>query len=74
MTDARTLVAEAIERPRDHVPANGTIETVEGWDSLGHMRIMLALEARLGRPMETEEILELASVEAIDRLLNGDSG
>ena len=71
MTDARALVANAIERPIDHVPANGSIETVPGWDSLGHMRIILALEAELGRPIAAGEIVDLASVEAIERLLNG---
>lgn len=71
MTAARRLVADALERPIDHVPANGTIETVPGWDSLGHVRIILSLEAQLGRPIGASEVVGLTSVEAIDRLLNG---
>lgn len=71
MTDARALVAAAIERPLDQVPADGTIADVPGWDSLGHMRVILAVEAALGRPIAGDEIVGLASVEAIDRLLNG---
>ena len=72
MTDARALIAAAIERPIDQVPADGTIEDVPGWDSLGHMRVIMAVEAVLGRPIAADEIVGLASVEAIDRLLNGE--
>ncbi|MEM7442363.1 MAG: acyl carrier protein [Pseudomonadota bacterium] len=71
MSDARALVADAIDRPIDQVPVTGTIETVPGWDSLGHMRIILALEARLGRPLDANDILGLTSISAIQDVLGG---
>jgi acyl carrier protein len=69
MTSGCQLVAEAVDQAVDHIPANGTIETVPGWDSLGHVRIIMSLESRLGRPLSADEIVDLISVEAIDRLL-----
>jgi acyl carrier protein len=59
---ARLLVAEAMERPVGDVPADGSMDTLPGWDSLAHVRIILAIEDRTGRPLDSEIIGELRSV------------
>ncbi len=59
---ARDLVAEAMERPVDTVPADGGMDTLPAWDSLAHVRIILAIEDRTGRPLDTETITGLRSV------------
>jgi acyl carrier protein len=53
---ARTLVAAAVERPLDAVPADGTVDTVPGWDSLAHVKILGAVEEALGRQLSSAEI------------------
>jgi acyl carrier protein len=37
-------------------------EGIPGWDSLGHMRIVMEIEALIGVPLEMEEIIGLDTV------------
>lgn len=39
-----------------------TASEVEGWDSLGHVRLMVAIEKALGISLSTSEITGLANV------------
>ncbi len=48
--------------------------TVEGWDSLAHIRIVHALEARFGVRLSDDAVLERQSVASLKQLvLNGAS-
>ena len=60
--NARHLVASALSIAVNAVPGNAGMDTLEGWDSLGHMRIVLALEQNIGRALDTEEILAISDV------------
>ncbi len=44
-------------------------EDVKKWDSLGHMTLVAALEENFGLQFEVEEIMEMATVEAILKIL-----
>jgi acyl carrier protein len=63
------LIARALERQASEIPSDGTIETVSGWDSLGHVKILLLLEKELGRLLAPAEIAAIRSVSDIDRIL-----
>jgi acyl carrier protein len=63
------LVARALERATSEVPSNGTIETVPGWDSLGHVKILLLLEVELGRLLTSAEIAAIRSISDIDQVI-----
>lgn len=67
---ARRLVAAALDLPPDAVAADGTFETVAGWDSLAHVRIVLSLEETLGRVLAPVEVVDLIDVPAIAQLLS----
>lgn len=69
MLKARMLVAEAIERPLADVPDDASIATLPAWDSLAHVRLIIAVEAALGAPLLTDEMLSIDSAIAIARLL-----
>lgn len=71
LDSARALIAESLEVELAEVPAEGTVETVAGWDSLGHLRILLAVEQRLGRSLTAAELATIESVGDIARLLDG---
>ena len=43
--------------------------TVPGWDSAGHLRLVLALEERFSVVFDDDEIVELVSVSNIVELL-----
>lgn len=66
---ARRLVAEALAKPLDDIPPDGSIHTVPAWDSLGHVRVLLALEATIGRSLSSAEIATVTSVTDVTSVL-----
>ena len=66
---ARALLAEALELPHARVPDDAAIGTIEAWDSLAHMRLVQGIEEALRRELTPEEIVGLAALGDIERLL-----
>jgi acyl carrier protein len=64
------LIAQALERRPSEIPSDGTIETVPGWDSLGHVKILLLLETELERLLAPAEVATIRSVPDIERILS----
>ena len=62
---ARKLVADALDLAVEKIDENASIDTLESWDSLAHMRIILALESHLERQLEPEALLDIFSVKDI---------
>ena len=56
----------------EQIPDDATPQNVAGWDSLGHIELMLALEMEFGVPLPTEKIIDLVSLEAIEGFLQDD--
>lgn len=46
-----------------------TPDDVEGWDSLGHLRLVTALQERFGIEFDVDEIMEMENVGRIRGLL-----
>ena len=69
LEEARILVADALERPVDEIAPDDALGAVPGWDSLGHMRIVLGLESYLKRMLAADEVISLKSVPDIAALL-----
>jgi acyl carrier protein len=65
----RKIVADALQLPVDAVPADAKSETIEAWDSLRHLDIVMAVEAATGVSFSTAEIVELTSLEGIEAAL-----
>ena len=59
------------------VGPDATTETVQTWDSLGHMKIIAALEAHFGVELDVMEMAEVdgvpALVEVVERTLRSGS-
>jgi acyl carrier protein len=47
-------------------------ETLKGWDSMAQVKLIMALEEEFGIKLSTDEVVEAASVEAIEAILNRD--
>jgi len=45
------------------------LEVTPGWDSLGHIRLIMALEQRLGMTMPASAIAQLADYDAVERFV-----
>ena len=70
LEQARKLVAGALDRSVEEVAGDGTVGGVPGWDSLGHMHIVLSLVAALGRSLAPQEILAVKSIADVAALLD----
>ncbi len=66
---ARALVAKALGR--DTIEAGDGLATLAEWDSLGHMHIVLAIEAQRGERLTPEQIVSIATVADVVALLDG---
>jgi acyl carrier protein len=74
MTDgksqARAMLADAIGSDPAQVPETARIGLFERWDSLAHLRLLLAIEQRIGRPLEPDEAVAIESLDDVARLLD----
>ena len=69
---ARQPVAMALHVAPDALPAEAGIDTYDKWDSLNHLRIVAGIEAEIGRPLETDEVLALVDLASVTRILTAD--
>jgi len=67
---ARRLLAEAVSTVVRQVPKDARFDQLDRWDSLAHMRLILAMEEQLARPLSTEEILSIESLADIAKILS----
>ena len=69
-----TLIAQVFQLPAEQVSLDSSPETVETWDSLQHLNLVLALEQEFAIQFTPEEIEELISVRAIVAVLDVKNG
>jgi acyl carrier protein len=65
-TQVRAVVSKVLGIPEDTVTADSSPETVEAWDSLKHMNLVLALEEEFGIRFPDETIVSMLSVGLIE--------
>ncbi len=53
----------------DSIAESDSVETVASWDSVRHLRLIMALEEHFGVAFEAEEIPDLITVRAIHAAL-----
>ncbi len=66
---AKQLLAEATGTEAASVPDDARIGRFKRWDSLSHMRLILALEEAIGRRLDPDEAVEIESLEHVGALL-----
>jgi len=66
---ARGLLADALELEPGEIGDDASMDTVGAWTSLGHMRLVLALEQTLGRELDPASIVEIETLKDIETLL-----
>lgn len=67
--EARSLAADALGLPADAIVSGSGIGTLDAWDSLGHMRLLMSLEAKLGRELTADEATGVMTIDDVARLL-----
>ena len=59
------VVSRTMEVPAESLSAASSPATVESWDSLKHMNLVLALEDEFGIRLNDERIMKMVTVGAI---------
>ncbi len=67
---ARQLIAKALGRHVSEITDAAAMGTPESWDSLGHMRILMEIEAQLGREMDPELAALIVDVKSVRNALS----
>ena len=67
---ARALLAQALNIPEQDVDNSTMIGVTQQWDSLAHMRLMLALEEALGSELDMEAVVNIASLSDVEVILS----
>jgi acyl carrier protein len=67
--DARDLLARALEVDPSEISDDASIDSVDLWDSIAHLRIIIAIEEALNRELDPESIVVISSIEDIARIL-----
>lgn len=62
---ARQLLAEIIDQPPASVPLDANVQNFPAWDSLVHVRILLAIEAETGCLLDSDLISNLKTLQDI---------
>jgi acyl carrier protein len=68
---AKELLAEAIHAGAEAVPDDARIGSLERWDSLAHMHLLLGIEEKLGRKLDPDEAVRIECIADVADLLNG---
>jgi acyl carrier protein len=63
--DPFAVVAEALRCPRESLSLESGMYKTHGWDSFGHITVIVALEAAYGISIPNDEILSLNTIKAI---------
>ena len=69
LSEARSILARALNVSTEVIGDRASIDELESWDSLGHMRLVLEIEQHLKRELSPMEIVELASLADVQNLL-----
>ncbi|GEM_PF-324496 len=67
--ELKQVLSDVFNIPRDSVGENTSIDTVEMWDSLKHLELVLALEAQFNITFTHEETTEILNYNLIHMIL-----
>lgn len=65
----RHTIAMLFDIPVDQVAPTSSSETIEKWDSMGHLMLILELEQTYDRQFAPEEVEQMLDVASIVRIL-----
>jgi acyl carrier protein len=67
----QTIACDLFGVSRDRISAASTPETIETWDSIQHLNLVLALEEKFAVQLSPEEIDEMKSIGAVVTVIEG---
>ena len=67
----RTIASDIFGVSADNIIPASTPESIETWDSIQHLNLVLALEEKFGLQLSPEEIEQMKSVGEVIKLVEG---
>lgn len=65
----RQVIADVFGVPLDQITEDASIDSVDAWDSLKHLNLVLALEERFAVSFTEQETVEILNYELIRTVL-----
>lgn len=65
----RAIASDVLQVPAERLTPRSSMETIESWDSLQHLNLILALEQEFDVQFEPEEMERAGSIEQMVALL-----
>ena len=62
--------AEAFEISADDILLESSMENIEGWDSLGHLKFIMSLETEFNITFSTDQVPTLTNIKIIYDIIN----
>jgi acyl carrier protein len=70
----RKVLASVLGMPIDRIHDDSSVETVEEWDSLKQINLIMALEEEFSVRFEDDDVMELTSLDRIVKKLEALTG
>ncbi len=70
LTNAKDLLAGATQRQAGEIPDDASVTSFDGWDSLSHMRLIMAMEEKMGKELPPEAVVDIACLSDVAKYLN----
>lgn len=67
----RTIASDIFGVSADKITPASTPETIETWDSIQHLNLVLALEEKFGLQLSPEEIEQMKSMGEVIKVVEG---
>ena len=69
LEQVRNVASDIFGIPADQITTESSPETIENWDSMQHLYLVLAIEETFGVQFDPEEIEHMNNVGAVARLV-----
>ena len=66
---ARSVASDIFGIPADRISAESSPETIENWDSMQHLNLVLAIEEKFGVQLDPEDIEQMKNIGAVAALV-----
>ncbi len=61
----RSIASDILGTPAGQITADSSPETIENWDSMQHLNLVLAIEEKFGLQLEPEDIERMKNIGAV---------
>ena len=65
----RNVASDIFGIPAEKITAESSPETIENWDSMQHLNLVLAIEEKFGVQLEPENIEQMKNIGAVAALV-----